>query len=342
MLIIDKLLNMETASIQQLFFQQIKGNMPGHLAMVDEVAGVLNISNDSAYRRIRAEKPISFEELQKLCSHYKISLDKFLHLQSDSFIFEGKLKGDTGDVFDDWMQDVQQKFSFFNSYDKKHMYYLMKDIPPFIHFLVPELAKFKFYFWTKSILHYDNMKGVKFWLNDERYDRYLDTSRKIIDLYNRIPITEIWNVESINSSLRQIEFYREAGAFKVREDILVLYSKLEDLINHIEKQAEFGVKFPYAQEPKSSSVEYNMFVNELILGDNTVMADLNGTRITFLNHGVLYFVATRDERFNNVMNENMENLVKKSTMISAVGEKERVRFFNQLRDRIHLYQSMVK
>lgn len=89
---------MESASVQQLFFQQIKGNLPGHLSMVDEVAELLYITNDSAYRRIRGEKPISFEGLQKLCSSYKVSLDKFLHLQSDSFVFKGKLKSGSGDM----------------------------------------------------------------------------------------------------------------------------------------------------------------------------------------------------------------------------------------------------
>ena len=59
--------------------------------MVDEVADILCISNDSAYRRIRREKPISLEEIQKLSLHYKISLDQFMHLQSDSFIFTGHL-----------------------------------------------------------------------------------------------------------------------------------------------------------------------------------------------------------------------------------------------------------
>jgi plasmid maintenance system antidote protein VapI len=82
---------METSSAQQAFFQHVKGKIPPHISMVDEIAELLNISNDSAYRRIRADKPISFEELQKLCVHYKVSLDQFLNLQSDAFIFTGKL-----------------------------------------------------------------------------------------------------------------------------------------------------------------------------------------------------------------------------------------------------------
>jgi|GEM_PF-5310014 len=83
------------SSLQKLFFQHIKSLVPPHMSLVDEVADLLEISNDSAYRRIRSEKPIDLEEIQKLCGHFKISMDQLLNLQSDAFIFLGNLKGNT-------------------------------------------------------------------------------------------------------------------------------------------------------------------------------------------------------------------------------------------------------
>jgi BetR domain len=334
---------MNPANIQVLFFQHLKTQLPPHIAIVDEIAELLEISNDSAYRRIRGEKPIDLEEAQKLCIHFKISMDQLLHLQSDAFIFTGNFKSSNEDTaFEEWLQIVQHNFQVINSFEKKHMYYLMKDIPPFVHFLIPELAAFKCFFWMKSILHDQRLKGVKFALNDPRYEKFIGYSKKIIELYNQIPITEIWNIESLNSTLNQINFYVEAGSFINKADIRILYEKVEELINHIEKQAELGVKFNVGDTPKPNAASYRMFVNELILGDNTIMAELGVTRITFLNHGVLYFVATRDERFNNAMFTNLQNLMKKSTMISTIGEKERVSFFNRLRDNIHLRLSALK
>jgi hypothetical protein len=153
----------------------------------------------------------------------------------------------------------------------------------------------------------------------------------------KVPITEIWNVESIESTLRQIAFYRDSGSFKSQSEVKLVFSKVEQLINHIEKQADHGLKFPVGQEPTPHCSEYRMYENELILGDNTVMAELNGKRVSFLNYGVLYILSTTDERFNNAMYENLDNLVKKSTMISKSGEKPRLRFFNQLREKIYQY-----
>ncbi|MBL0273351.1 MAG: hypothetical protein IPQ06_09855 [Chitinophagaceae bacterium] len=75
---------MEPTGIQVALFLHIKTLLPEHVALVDTIADILDISNDSAYRRIRGEKPISLEEMQKLAVQYKISLDQFMNLQSDA------------------------------------------------------------------------------------------------------------------------------------------------------------------------------------------------------------------------------------------------------------------
>ncbi len=330
---------MESADVQQHFFQYIKDNLPVHLSLVEEIASLLNISNDSAYRRIRGEKAISFEELQILSSHYKISLDQFLHLQTDAILFNGRVNMASDTLFEDYLNNVLHQFQTVNGFQKKHMYVLMKDIPPFVHFQIPELALFKFYFWMKSILHDERFKKLKFSFEDKLLQEFLPLSKIVIESYNTIPVTEIWNIESINSSIRQIDFYRQSGMYENVNDIKQLYEKLEDLINHIERQAEHGVKFLIGSESNPRSAPYNMFVNELILGDNTYLAEMDQMRVTFLNHSVLYFVSTTDEAFNKSMFNSLDNLIKKSTQISSIGEKERVRFFNRLRDKIHYMQS---
>ncbi|HQR02247.1 MAG TPA: hypothetical protein PLA61_15450, partial [Ferruginibacter sp.] len=59
-------------------------------------------------------------------------------------------------------------------------------------------------------------------------------------------------------------------------------------------------------------------------------------KITFLNHSVINFISTTDIQFNSFMFGNMQNLIKRSTQLSQVGEKERYRFFNRLRDKMKL------
>jgi hypothetical protein len=223
-----------------------------------------------------------------------------------------------------------------SSLDKKHLYWLLKDIPPISHFAIPELARFKFFLWTKSILHYDSMRGVRFDIDDSRYDAYEKKSNRIVEMFCNVPLTEIWNVESINSSLRQIRFHYEAGSIRTRNEALMLFDKIRMLIDRFEQQAEAGARYGVDGKPVPSKAEYRMFVNELILGDNTTLFETEGMRMTFLNHSVLYFIHTKDQTFNDLMFDNLQNLMNKSTLISKVGEKERATFFNRLRNEIDL------
>ncbi len=322
---------MESLSAQQSFFQHIKSILPAHLSLIDAIAEVLDITNDSVYRRVRGEKPITLDEAAKLASHFKISLDQFLHLQSDSFIFSGKLANESGHVFEKWMQENLKQLAYVNSFKHKHMYYLAKDLP--LPFMVRELTAFKSFFWRKSILHYHEMKGAKFSLKNIDEEHIL-LGKRIIETYNQIPSSEIWHIESINSTIRQIEFYRDAGIFETEEDIRQLYKAVLQLINHLELQADLGLKFNIGEKPLSNAARYNLYNNELILGDNNVLAELDEMKITFLNHSVINYVVTRDVQFNVHMYDNIQNLIRKSTHLSEVGEKERARFFNRIRDKI--------
>jgi hypothetical protein len=273
------------------------------------------------------------DEIAKLATHFKISLDQLLYLQSDSFIFTGKLADTSENIFEKWMENTLQQFSYVATFKERHLYFLTKDIPFIYHFQIPELAAFKYFFWMKSILHYDTLRGKKFSVKDIS-EGHLQMGKKIVETYNKIPSTEIWNLESVNSTIRQIQFYAQANNFATPGDLSCIYEKLIELINHIESQAERGVKFFIGETPKSDVATYHLYNNELILGDNTVMTELDGKRVTFLNHSVLNYIATGNEKFNAQMYGAIQNLIKKSSYLSVVGEKERTRFFNRIRNKI--------
>ena len=138
---------MDKNNMQLRFFQQVKEMLPVHLSMADEVARVLEVSRDSAYRRMRGEKLLSFEDVQRLSARFRISLDKFLHQQTGNYIFSGKLAYTQGDFLEQYLTNMLQQFEFINSYDECHLYMLPNDIPPFVYFQFPQLAAFTFFYY---------------------------------------------------------------------------------------------------------------------------------------------------------------------------------------------------
>ncbi len=325
---------MDTNQTQQLFFNHIKSKLPIHLSFVDEVAEVLNISNDSAYRRIRGEKPIGLDEVQALCNKYMVSLDQLLQIQSNTVIFSGNKIDSVTFRFDNYLQEIINNLELFKLMQNPQIFYFNKDIPIFHFMQFPELSAFKFFFWKRTILGYPELARLQF-SGEEAGEATFESAKKIIGLYTQIPSTEIWNEESINITIRQIEYYRQSNIFSNKHILLKVYSQLEELLNQVELQAEAGKKFLYNQTVSFSNATYDVYINECLIGDNTIYVQAGERQITYLNHNGLNIIATQDKNFCDFTFKNLINIMKKSTHISVIGEKERSMFFNILRSKIY-------
>lgn len=324
---------MESNELQQFFFKHIKSLLPANRSFVDEVACLLNISNDSAYRRIRGEKAITLEEIQKLCNHYHVSIDQIMNINSNSIVFHGN-NVEPGDFdFEKYLQEMLYILKALNAANKKMMIYEAKDMPIFYHFLFPELASFKFFFWMKSVLSYPEYAKMKF--EDNELESALQkTGTEIIKNYCMVPSTEIWVVESISTTIRQIEYYTEGGVIRKKDTIALLYEQLEKVVEHIKEQAEYGEKFMPGTKPGSKPDNYKLYYNEVFLGHNSISLEADNMQTVVINHGVLNYMRTSDKKFFSYTMKQLENTMKKSILISSVGEKERNRFFNILFDKI--------
>jgi hypothetical protein len=318
--------------LQQRLFQEIKTKLPSNISLAEEIADLLSISTDSAYRRIRSEKLIGMDELQKLCQHYSVSIDHLFQINTNSIVFFGNWADVQTFDFEKYLDDMLLQLQAILSAAPGKMYFEAKDIPPFHHFQFEHLAAFKYFFWMKSILQYPEF--TKTYFEDTQLQQKLKTTgRKIIQAYSMIPSVEIWSVETINSSIRQIEFYRESGVFRNPETINNLYDDLSKLVDHIEAQAACGEKFVYG-DTAGNGTSFELYFNEVILGHNTIFAETSKASLVFINHGVLNYMITRDKNFCTHTKKSMENIMRKSSPISRVSEKERNRFFQALREKI--------
>ncbi len=320
---------MDATALQTTFFKHIKSIVPPNISLVDDVAELLQISNDSAYRRIRGEKSLLFEEIQLLCRHYKISLDQIMTAQSTATVFYGRTVDAGNFDFRSYLGDMLANLKTFARAGKKMMFYEARDIPIFHHFLYDKLAAFKYFFWMKSVLYYPEFNKRSF-EDTELSDELLKLGRDITRTYNSIPSAEIWVMESIHTTLRQIEYYKYSGLIRKKETIAALYEQLEQLIDHIREQADCGEKFLPGEKPVGNLDNYQLYFNEVYLGHNSIFVEADGVQTAFINHAVLNYMMTHDVAFCDYTRRSLENNMKKSILISSVGERERSRFFNTL------------
>jgi hypothetical protein len=315
--------------LQQFLFQQIKAKIPDNLSFVHEIAELLEISYDSAYRRIRGEKELSLEELHRLSHKFEVSLDVLLGLQSNHVVFR-KYGLQTGAFYiRDWLSRIQEDIKRIHLAKEKEIIYAAKDPPIFHYFHFPEIAAFKFFFWEKTIFDFPEYENKLFRLDDTNSE-VIDIGNSILRASVKIPTIEIWNEDTFKILMRQIEYYWVSGYFAKKDDIVNLLDKLEKWVLHIRKQAECGFKFFYGQPAEGIENSFKMYENEVVLNDNTIFVKIGDFRATYLTYNVISLLVTQDTSFCSNVEQHMRQLMKKSNLISVSGEKERHRFFNKL------------
>lgn len=323
----------EQEDIQIRLIQMIRDQLPDHVSMVDEIADLLEISNDSAYRRIRGEKSLSLQEVQKLAGQYQISLDDLLGNPSNSVTFRTSFLDESSYSFADWMQTVLRFARETSKIADAEVISILNELSIFHLIEIPEICAFKLFFWKKSNLDFPGHRELKFRVEDLD-DEIVKISEEISRLYSTINTIEFTTEESLNSYLKQVKYYAEAGYFHSRQDALVLCDRLHELTNHQQKEAALGYKFPFGKAETGEKGSFQLFHNDLILADNTILVKAGNTRATYHTSNAINLLLTHDREYFDYNYSWGRNLLSKSVPISGTAEKERNRFFRVLHEKI--------
>lgn len=318
---------------QNLLFERIKQKLPPTLSLVDELADLLGISNDSVYRRLRGETALTFEEALVLTGHFGISLDDFsIGRKNDSILFgRSTFRGQESD-FEAYLDKTDQYLRAFSSAKTKSGFFAAKDIPIFYFFQFPEFAEFKLFFWLKTMRANEAIQSAKFEFGIIP-DAMLKKAIGIARLYFSIPTAELWNDDTVNAALRQIRYFHEAG-WMANENIMIkLCDKLTEMFEMISLQAETNLKF-WNGQPVKPEVAYEMYYNDLTVLDNTILFKSENSALAMIGYNSMDYLFTSHAGFCAENESYFQKQMKKSIKISGTGEKERIKFFNRIYEQI--------
>ena len=320
---------MPSDQAQEFLFQRIKEILPATVSLTDVVSEVLHVSSDSAYRRIRNETPLVLQEAKQLCEHFSLSLDQVLSLGSNSILFENIRINNQQYSYKKYLSDLIGLVKQIGSFKQKEVIYLTKDVPLFHNFYFKPLIAFRFYFWMKTILQHPGYTTKTIDLNGVSPE--IETlSMELTKAYTQVPSIEIWNTECINSVISQIEFYKDSGLFSSAADIKAVYQAVAETILHLKEQVEYGCKFMPGESQQVKKLNFTFFYNGVVLGDNTILVTADNIKTAYLNYNGLDYMVTRDESFCNQCVEDLDNLMRRATVISQTSEKQRNIFFGIL------------
>ena len=308
--------------LQNIFIQKLKENLPKNVGLAEEMAEILEISTDSAYRRIRGETDLSIDEVYKLTKKYNISVDSVFSNLSDTVTFAYTKLTDSADNFEKYLSRILNHLKLLNTQEERKIVYVAEEVPIFHSFFSQKFIEFKLFYWQRSVLIVPGYQGKKFefgFVPENLIEIALECSKE----YKKVPSVEIWTNETILTATKQLEFYADSGVFKNKSDALEILEEIKKMVEYIETSAESSRK-----EVSSKLENFQLYSSEVVLGTNCIYAKMPNVSYTYISFNTMNSLTTNNHEFCDETEHWMRNIIKKSTLISGVAEKERYRFFS--------------
>jgi hypothetical protein len=333
------------AEIQSVFLNGIKDIIPSHTSLVNELSDILEISMDSAYRRIRGETLLTIDEVSKLCAHYNISFDALANLKAGMVSFSYLPLEPLAANFALYHQNLRNEISKIAAAKESNIIYACQDLPLFHHYRHPDLANFKVFYWKRSIMNIPEMANQKFGSHTIFAD-LIETGQAIVKAYAKVPSVEIWTDNTIQSTIKQIRFYWDSGVFETKEDAIRVCAALKNEMEGIQLNAEYGSKLINKQMNETGEnhsedekviepgTNFQLYVSEIEVTNNCVLVNIENLQSVYLGHFSFSTMSTRNEVYCKKTESWLNNLMRKSTLISGVAEKQRYQFFKNIYEKI--------
>ena len=309
--------------IQNQFITKFKEVIPPSVGLAEEIADVLDVSIDSAYRRIRGETELTIEEVYKISKKYGISLDEVFSNQNDTVTFSYTKLTDSEKNFEAYLNRLLTHLVTLNKFENRKIYYVAEEIPIFYSFFSKKLTDFKLFYWQRSVLNVPDYQQKKFeW--GVVPQNLVDIAHNVYQEYLTIPSSEIWTTETVLTGLRQIQFYFDSGIVSAQHATELLH-EYRQMIDMILKNAESSRK-----NISDKTDTFALYNSEVVLGTNCIYVVMGETTYSYISFNTMNSLTTNNPQFCEETDHWVRNLEKKSTLISGVSEKQRYQFFTKM------------
>lgn len=321
---------------QLSYFRILKQLLPADTNLPEEIAEILQVSADSAYRRLRGQTAMSIDEAILLCNHYKLPISLFVDSVRGLATFRYVSPENSVSNFKKYLSIQLQSMQELIKTDEAKIFYACIDAPLFHHYGYDALCAFKFHFWMNVILGVDELKGK---YRKETIDaELLKMAKQMQEYYIQVPSDEIWSDNILDTTLKQIEFYWESGYFTSIDDALEILEALQTLLTKAETMAEHSTKLLGHKETQNHGA-YRLYQSDILLGNNTVLTVANDKKATYISHQTFNMLICTEESYCTETEAWMKKILSKSNLISGVSEKTRSKFFKKLQKQIEDFKT---
>jgi hypothetical protein len=312
---------------QSKFLKTIQAQLSGNSSLIEAIATTLDISYDAAHRRTSLKSKLSIDECIILAKTYHIALDSLFETTDKSYISVEKTKHiHNEEELEAYFKDSYDSLLPLLTQKESQIIYSAKDIPIFYTLGDDVLSKFKIYVWLKLL---DTTFSKKPFEQFSPSVGVIMSAKALGSLYQDLNTIEIWDITTINSTLKQIHFYNQAGQI-TNAIALELCDALKLLMVTISERIE------------THSDHYKLYYNELLLMNNNVLVSTPHQKSLYVPFSILSYYLTSDHITCTQAEAYLNKQLQHSKLLNTSGEKEHRTFFNRINAKIEALKQLIE
>lgn len=260
---------------KDLLTTKILDSIPGNIKPIEYLIKVLEVSKESAYRRLRGEIPFTFQEMSKLSLNLGFSIDELISKPGESRILVNMQTGLDENPSTVFLKRFEQFYQFLlhlENYPNVEAVLALNRVPDIASVYFKNLFKFFYFKWLYQ--NYETSPKMNY--SDVTVPDKIEEVRKKIkfDTANCAnKITLILDSNFFISQVNEIQYYHKRRLIN-DEDFKNLKNDVLGFVDFLEECAQTGT---FGQKSKIS-----IYLSSMNIGTNAVYAKYNGNETSFV------------------------------------------------------------
>ena len=325
---------MESKELQIKLFKQIQERI-APINLIDELIVLFRISTSGAYRRINGETLITIDELANVLNRYPmVSFESLIRPQQIVYNFPSMI-APPKNMFE-FLDAIERDLIQIAALPNPFISYAAMEVPFFHYLLVPEIAAFKLYMWSRTVWHLEATKHQPFELENNKTQIVFQSQiQRIAQLYASIAGEEIWNNNMLDITLNQLRYCYHAGRFKKKEDIRKLFDLLRGLIQKLNNIVIFGEK-----RSGDGVAKVQVWYNELVQNNAFILVQLSEKqRFVYTIFDAPNFMNSSESRMCEYSQAFFNRLKSYSLPLNeAINDSNRLLFIDRLNKKVNAFE----
>ncbi len=144
----------------------------------------------------------------------------------------------------------------------------------------------------------------------------------------------MWTINTFNSTLRQVEFYHQAGYVRDKAVSEAIFADLNGLADRLNLMAERGTKVIDRIPEENEKNNFTLYESDIELTGNGAIAEIGGRKRSFIGHLTFHTLISDHHQLNEKTLAWYLGLMRKANLISSVSAKHRYQFISHLKEQI--------